>query len=91
MQNNPFNNKTSPFSLKNKITLILFIVLGLCLLFFFAFTAFLIAAVLTVVGFLINLFASGSRRGLHKSDHFPRPGGTYRPPRKPKDDDVIDI
>jgi len=90
MQNNPFKGNRSPFSLKNKILLVLCIVAGLALLFFFAFTIFLIAAVLSVVGFLVNLFSSMSRRGLDKSGQFP-PGRSYRPPRKPDDDDVIDI
>jgi hypothetical protein len=90
MQNNPFNVKPSPFSLKNKILLILSIILGLGLLFFFAFTAFLIGAVLTIVGFLINLFSNMSRRGLYQSGQY-SPGRSYRPPRKPEDDDVIDI
>jgi hypothetical protein len=90
MENNPFDVKPTPLSLKNKILLVLFIVLGLGLLFFFAFTAFLIAAVLTVVGFLVNLFSNYSRRGLHKSGQY-SPGRSYRPPRKPEDDDVIDI
>jgi hypothetical protein len=90
MQNNPFNVNPPPFTLKNKILLVLFIGVGLCLLFFFAFTIFLIAAVLAVVGFLINLFSSMSRRALHKPGQF-SPGRSYRPPRKPEDDDVIDI
>ncbi len=90
MQNNPFNLNPSPFTLKNKILLILIISLGLCLLFFFAFTAFLIAAVLTIVGFLVNLFSNNARRAMHKPGQF-SPGRSYRPPRKPEDDDVIDI
>lgn len=82
--------KVPPFTLKNKILLVLFIVVGLCLLFFFAFTIFLIAAVVTVLGFLINLFSNLSRKGLQKPGQFP-PGKTYRPRSKPDDDDVIDI
>lgn len=84
---NPFNFQQGKMPLKNKIGLAVFLMLGFFLLFFFAFTAFLIAAVFAVIGFLVNLLQRPTRLHETRSGPSTRP---YRPP-KSRDDDVIDI
>ncbi|MFQ5450344.1 MAG: hypothetical protein ACE5E9_06915 [Nitrospinaceae bacterium] len=78
-----------PLPLQNRIFLILGIIVTLCLLFFFAFTVFMIAllagAVLSIVGF-IQRARWRTRTSNHPSSQ-PKP---YREPHS-RDDDVIDV
>ncbi|MBT5552037.1 MAG: hypothetical protein HOJ79_16340 [Nitrospina sp.] len=83
------SNQKVPFT--TKLALIFWIVLGLAILSFFAFSIFLIALMVGVVLFATNLFQKKKRPGsIPKS-----PSGfqthTYTAPRNTKDDDVIDI
>jgi hypothetical protein len=78
-----------PFT--TKLALIFWIILGLAILSFFAFSVFLIALMVGVVLFATNLFQKKNKSGsIPKS-----PSGfqtrTYSSPRNTKDDDVIDI
>ena len=84
-----FNFQQGKMPLKNKIGLAVFLILGFFLLFFFAFTAFLIAAVFAVVGFLVNLLQRPAGTRIHDN----KSGPSTRPYSAPKsrDDDVIDI
>lgn len=87
---NPY--QSSPFSsmpLRTKISLGLTALLVLSLLFFFAFTFFLITLVSGVVLFFINLFHRTQRNlGSSMSPDQPR---AYRRPPSRDNDDVIDI
>jgi hypothetical protein len=78
-----------PFT--TKVALVFWIILGLAVLSFFAFSVFLIALMVGVVLFATSLFQKNKRPGsIPKS-----PSGfqtrTYSSPRNIKDDDVIDI
>lgn len=76
-----------PFT--TKLILIFWIILGLAVLSFFAFSIFLIALMVGVVLFATNLFQK-NKRSIPKppSGFQTRP---YSAPRNPKEDDVIDI
>ena len=78
-----------PFT--TKLALIFWIILGLVILSFFAFSVFIIALLVGVVLFATNLFQKkNGPNSIPKS-----PSGfqtrTYSSPRHIKDDDVIDI
>jgi hypothetical protein len=86
--------QSSPFQaipLKTKISLCLGAVLVLGLLFFFAFTFFLITLLSGVVLFFINLFQR-TQRNLGSGPNMPpdRPRPYHRPPSR-DNDDVIDV
>ncbi len=86
---NQFNFQQGKMPLKNKIGLAVFLILGFCMLFFFAFTAFLIAAIFAVVSFLVSLLQRPAGTRLHETRSGPSTR-SYHPP-KSRDDDVIDI
>ena len=78
-----------PFT--TKLALIFWIILGLVILSFFAFSVFIIALLVGVVLFATNLFQK--KNGPNSIPKSP-PGSqtrTYSSPRHIKDDDVIDI
>ena len=78
-----------PFT--TKLALIFWIILGLVILSFFAFSVFIIALIVGVVLFATNLF---QKKNGPNSIPKPPPGfqtRTYSSPRHIKDDDVIDI
>ncbi len=90
-----FNYSTDPrlkLPLKNKIFLFVGLAVGLCLLFVFAFTFFIVALVAgTVLYFIAWLQKPGKRPPLNREGSFPN--ARTRPYQKPhgRDDDVIDI
>ncbi len=85
-------NFGSQIPLKTKITLALGAILILSLLFFFAFTFFLITLVSGIVLFFINLFQK-TRENLNlggQSKPPPPSSRTYQRPHR-NDDDIIDV
>lgn len=83
-------NFGSQIPLKTKISLVLGAILILCLLFFFAFTFFLITLVSGIVLFFFNLFQK-TKENLNLGDKPPpSPPHTYKRPHR-NDDDIIDI
>lgn len=89
MQYYQFTNANTKIPLRTKVTFILGTLLVLSLLFFFAFTIFLIFLTAGAVLFVINLFqrAQGKIAPEHKRQPQPKP--YQRPPAK--NDDIIDI
>jgi len=87
MQNYQSINFGPQIPLKTRISLALGAILILGLLFFFAFTFFLITLVSGIALFFLNLFQK-ARGTLRQS---PPPNSYRRPHRKDDDDDVIDI
>ncbi len=84
------NEPTPKMTLRGKITLAVWIVISLCLLFFFAFTIFLVALVVGAVLFLIHLFQRAQARMSPRRSPAP-----YQRPRQKsdyyRDDDIIDV
>lgn len=83
------NGQKIPFT--TKVVMVFWIILGLAILSFFAFSIFLIALMVGLVLFAVNLFQNKKNpNSIPKS-----PSGfqtrTYTAPRNNKDDDVIDI
>lgn len=90
MSNYQSINFGSQIPLKTKIKLALGVILVLGLLFFFAFTFFLITLVSGVVLFFFNLFQRASKNLDLGGQSAPPPPRTYqKPPRN--DNDIIDI
>jgi len=87
MQNYQSINFGPQIPLKTRISLALGAILILGLLFFFAFTFFLITLVSGIALFFLNLFQK-ARGNLRQS---PPPNSHRRPHRNDDDDDVIDI
>ncbi len=90
MQYYQFTNANSKIPLRSKVSFILGTLLVLSLLFFFAFTIFLIFLAAGAVLFVINLFqkAQGKIVPEQKRD-IPQPRPFNRP--SARDDDIIDI
>jgi hypothetical protein len=83
-------NFGSQIPLKTKITLALGAILILGLLFFFAFTFFLITLISGIALFIFNLFQKARENLNLGGQSQPPPPRTYqRPPRN--DDDIIDV
>jgi len=76
-----------PFT--TKVAMVFWIILSLALLFFFAFSIFIIALMVGLVLFTTSLFQKKKQPGsIPNPDFQTRP---YSAPRNTKDDDVIDI
>ena len=76
-------------SFMTKVTMAVWILLGLGLLSFFAFSFFIIALLAGVVIFTANLFQKN--RAPISNGEQPFHTRTYTPNQKQKDDDIIDI
>lgn len=72
--------------LKTKISLVIWIIVALSLLFVFTFTIFVVALMAGVVVIALNLF----RKNKKPVSDIPPPTHIYHAPRS-RDDDVIDI
>lgn len=83
-------NFGSQIPFKTKISLVLGALLILGLLFFFAFTFFLITLVSGIALFIFNLFQKAGKNLNLGGKSAPPPPHTHRRPRQ-NDDDIIDI
>ncbi len=84
--------KMPKMPVKNKILLFLGLAAGLCLLFVFAFTFFIVALVAGTILYIVSwLQRPGKRPPLNSDAPFPNSRARrYQPPRG-RDDDVIDV
>lgn len=78
------NNNSQPLSWATRLLMILGGIVVFSLLFFFAFTFFVVGLIATGIALLAQFFLGKSRPEVPK-----RPSTNYRAPRR--DDDVIDI
>jgi hypothetical protein len=78
-----------PFT--TKVILVFWIILGLALLSFFAFSIFLLALMVGVVLFTLNLFQKRRRPNSIPKSPLNFQTRNYSAPRNTKDDDIIDI
>jgi hypothetical protein len=84
----PGQNQKIPWT--TKVSLVIWILLGLALLSFFAFSFFIIALLVGVVLFTVNLFQRNRSPISRNSQDFQT--RTYTPSEKQKEDDnIIDI
>jgi len=84
----PGHNQKIPWT--KKVSLVIWILLGLAMLSFFAFSFFIIALLVGVVLFTANLFQRNRSPISRNSQDFQT--RTYTPSQKQKDDDnIIDI
>ena len=79
-----FNENSQPISWSTRLLMVLGGIVAFSLLFFFAFTFFVVALIATGVALIAQFFLGKSRSEVPKS-----PSANYRAPRR--DDDVIDI
>lgn len=82
-------NQKVPFT--TKLALVFWIILGLAILSFFAFSIFLIALVFSVILFAVNLFQKKKRSNSIPDTPPNFQARPYSTPRNTRDDDIIDI
>ncbi len=78
-----------PFT--TKLALLLWTILGLVIVSFFAFSVLIIAVVVGAIFFVVNLFQKKTAPNSIPKSPSSFQTRTYSPPRNIKDDDIIDI